>query len=56
MSVGDLDVELVGTFQNRLSFFNTDVVSDLCGVRSVVHQQHVDFLGVVDDELVEARL
>lgn len=56
MSVRDLDVELVGAFQNGLSFLDANVVSNLCGVRSVVHEQHVDFLGVVNDELVEAAL
>ncbi len=55
VGIEDLDVKLLSSLNNLLSNTGRNVVSDLGGVRSVVHQQHLELLDVVDDELVESR-
>lgn len=52
--VGHLDVQLLGTLHDQLPGARGYVVRNLRTVLAVVHQQHLQFLGVVHDELVEA--
>ncbi len=55
VGVEDLNVELLSSLNNLLSNTGRNVVGDLSGIRSVVHQEHLELLDVVDNELVEAR-
>jgi len=52
--VGDLDVKLLGSLDDELSGPGRHRVGDLGSVLAVVHEKHLQVLGVVDDELVEA--
>lgn len=52
-SVGDLNAKLAGALDNELSGLGRNVVGDLSAVLSVVHQEHLKLLGVVNKELVE---
>merc|ERR1719456_1288677 len=52
-AVADEDVELVRTLHDLLPLLGTDAVGDLRAVLVVVHQEHVQVLGVVHGELVE---
>lgn len=52
--VGHLDVELLGALNDLLSGLGGDAVGDLSAVLSVVHQEQLQLLGVVHEELVEA--
>lgn len=54
VEVKNLDVQLLGTFNNFLSLLGGDRVSDLGSIFVVVHQEHVEFSGVVNDKLVQA--
>jgi len=52
-SVGNLNTELTGALNDELSGLGGNVVGDLGAVLSVVHQEHLKLLGVVNQELVE---
>jgi hypothetical protein len=52
-SVDDLDVKLSSTFEESNTLLGGNVVSDLSSIRTVVHQQKVEFADVGDDELAE---
>lgn len=52
-SVDDLDVELGSTFEDLDALLGRHVVSDLSGIGAVVHQQHFEFLNVLDSEFQE---
>merc|ERR1719408_373684 len=52
-AVADEDIELVRALHDLLPLLGTDAVGDFRAVVVVVHQQHVQVLGVVHGELVE---
>jgi len=54
VSVGDTDVELLGTLDNGDTVAGGDVVGNLGGKGTVVHHQQVQLGNVGDDELLEA--
>ena len=46
-------MQLLGALDDELSGFRRHVVGDLSAVLSVVHEEHLELLHVVDHELVE---
>ena len=54
VGVGETHVELLGALDEGLALLGTDVLGDLAGVHSVVHEQELDVLGGADQELLEA--
>ena len=56
LTVGQSDVEFLGTSNNDFSGFGGEALGDLTGVDAVVHQEEFDVLFVSDEELLEARL
>jgi hypothetical protein len=54
LGVGELDVELCGTEDYAFSSSSTEVVSELAGINTVVHEQELQILRVADQELLEA--
>ena len=52
-SVDHLDVQLSSTFEESNTLLGGNIVSDFGGVRTVVHQQQVEFANVGDGELAE---
>jgi len=53
VGVDNLDVQLGSTVDDHLAVARRDVRGDLGGVLSVVHQEQLEVLDVVDDELEE---
>jgi len=51
--VGDLDVELCGTFNNLLSRLSRQIVGELGAITSIVHQQDFNISGVTNEESLE---
>jgi len=54
LAVDDSDVQLRGSLYDGSSLSGREVGSKLSGESSVVHQQELDFLGVLDVEGLEA--
>ncbi|GMR49833.1 hypothetical protein PMAYCL1PPCAC_20028, partial [Pristionchus mayeri] len=54
VSVGELDVQGSGALDDGLSLLGGDGVGDLSAVPLVVHEEHVEVLGVVDENLLES--
>lgn len=52
-SVGDLDVEFLGTLDNQSTSLGRDAVSDFSSIDAVLHHQHFEFSNVVDQNLAE---
>jgi len=52
--VGDFDVELRGPLDDLLPLSRGQIVCELGGISSVVHQQKFDVLHVADEERLEA--
>jgi len=52
--VGNLDVELLRTRNDEFAKTRAHTVGNLGAVLAVVHHEHLQLLGVVHDELVEA--
>lgn len=54
IGIGDSDGQLGCSFHNGFAVFGRYIVSNLCTLRFVAHQQHLKLLDVVDQELLEA--
>lgn len=52
--VGQTDRQLLGTLDDLLALLGRHAVGDLAAVDAVLHQQHLQLLDVVDEELLEA--
>ena len=52
--IGNLDVELFSAFDDELSGPGGNVVSDLGTILLVVHEEHLELLGVVNHKLVKS--
>ncbi len=54
VGVGDFDVELSGSFNDRLSIFHWNIVRNLSGVLSILKNQQFQFFNVVNSKLVKS--
>ena len=52
--VGELDSDLLGALDDVGSDSGADVVRDLSAEGSVIHEEDIKILGVVDDEFLQA--
>lgn len=54
VGVGQTDRQLLGALDNVLALLGGHAVGDLSAVDAVLHEQHLQLLDVVDEELLEA--
>lgn len=54
VGVGQADRQLLGALHNLLTLLGGDAVGDLTAVDAILHQQHLQLLHIVHQELLEA--